>query len=114
MVHLIFPISIRSALHAVLIALAFQVQAGGSNVTAARADENSETLYPGRYAANCRPTPIVGCTCEADSEGQTPRLLESASESNDHKSHIQHIEYLRMVDWLRLTCTAVTQSGRLR
>jgi hypothetical protein len=44
-VHLIFPISIRSALHAVLIALAFQVQAGGSNVTAARADENSETLY---------------------------------------------------------------------
>ena len=49
MVHLIFPISIRSALHAVLIALAFQVQAGGSNVTAARADEHSETLYPGRY-----------------------------------------------------------------
>jgi hypothetical protein len=105
-VHLIFPISMRSALHAVLIALASQVHAGGSNVTAARADENPETLYPGRYVANCRPTPIV-CTCEADSEGQT-------SESKEHESHIQHIEYLRMVDWLRLTCTAVTQSGRLR
>jgi hypothetical protein len=74
---LIFPILIRSALHAVLIALAFQVQAGGSNVTAARADENSETLYPGRCVANCWPTPIV-CTCEADSEGQT-------SVSNNHK-----------------------------
>jgi hypothetical protein len=57
-VHLIFPISIRSALHVVLIALAFQVQAGGSNIAAARADENSETLYPGRYVTNCKPAPI--------------------------------------------------------
>ena len=85
MVHLIFPISIRSALHAVLIALAFQVQAGGSNVTAARADENSETLYPGRY--------VCELSADADRLHLRGRFGRADSESKEHKvtSNISNI-----------------------
>ena len=95
--------AVRSALYAPLIALAFQMQAGG--IAGARADDASGA--PGQYVTNCRPAPIVGCLCESDSAGQMPQLLQSTSESR----RIRDIEYSRMIEWMRLTCIAVTQSG---
>ena len=97
-----------SVLYAPLIALAFQMQAGG--IAGARADDASGALCPGQYVTNCKPAPIVGCVCEGDSTGQMPQPLQSTSESG----RTRDIEYSRMIEWMRLTCIAVTQSGRLR
>ena len=96
--------AVCSVLYAPLIALTFQMQAGG--ITGARADDASGALYPGQYVTNCKPAPIVGCVCESDSAGQMPQLLPSKTESADDNR--------RMIEWMRLTCIAVTQSGRLR
>jgi len=101
--------AVRSVQYA-LLTLAFQMQAGGSVISEARADDAFEGHYPGRYVTNCKPAPIVGCVCEGDSTGQMPQPLQSTSESG----RIRDIEYSRMIEWMRLTCIAVTQSGRLR
>ena len=106
--------SIRPVLYLVLIALAFLVRAEGFVVTAVRADESSEAIYPGRYAANCKPAPIVGCVCDTDSAGQMSQQLQSTSKAEAQNRRTQDIEYLRMIEWLRLTCTAVTRSRSLR
>ena len=100
--------AVRSVLYAPLIALAFQMQADG--ITGARADDASGALYPGQYVTNCKPAPIVGCVCEGDSTGQMPQPLQSTSESG----RTRDIEYSRMIEWMRLTCIAVTQSGEPR
>jgi hypothetical protein len=102
--HLIFPIWIP-VLHAPLIALVFQIPAGGFAVTAAHADED---LYPGRYVAHCKQSPIGGCVCTADSAGPTPQLAQSTQSVDPDR--IRDPEYLRMLEWLRLTCSAVTGS----
>jgi hypothetical protein len=112
--HPIFQILVRLALYARLFALAFYMQAGGYPVPAAHADETSESLYPGRYVTNCKPAPTVGCVCETDSAVQTPQLAQNTNDVADHNGRIRDIEYLRMIEWMRLTCNAVTQSGRLR
>ena len=83
-------------------------------VTAAHADEASESLYPGRYVTNCKPAPVVGCVCVIDSAGSAPHLAQSISEIRDPNGHIEDIEYSRMLEWMRQTCTAVTQPGSLR
>jgi len=83
-------------------------------LTKARADETSDSLYPGRYAANCKAAPIVGCVCETDSVGRTRQLFQTAGESDDHDGRSSDIEYLRMMEWLRATCIAVTRPGGLR
>jgi hypothetical protein len=110
----ICPLSARSLLYALLILLAFDMQPCRLAITGARADESSEAIYPGRYAANCKPAPIVGCVCETDSAGPTRQLFQTAGESNDHDGRIGDIEYLRMMEWLRATCTTVTRPGGLR
>ena len=84
------------------------------DITGARADESSAAIYPGRYAGNCKPAPIVGCACETDLSGSTRQLFQTAGDSNDHDGRIGGIEYLRMMEWLRATCTAVTRPGGLR
>jgi hypothetical protein len=81
-------------------------------LTTARPDETSDLLYPGRYAANCKPAPIVGCVCKIDPTGPMRQLFQAASESNDGPSG--DIEYLRMMEWLRATCTAVTRPTGFR
>ena len=83
-------------------------------ITGARADEISAAIYPGRYVANCKPAPIVGCVCDTDLAGSTRPLFQTAGDSNAHDGHIEGIEYLRMIEWLRATCTAVTRPGGLR
>ena len=105
-------LSARLLLYVLLVALGCEMQPGGSAITRARADESSEALYPGRYVANCKPAPIVGCVCESDSGGQMPQLLPSTSKSADDDRRIQDIEHSRMIEWMRLTCIAVTQSGK--
>jgi|ERR1700730_2665597 hypothetical protein len=102
--HPIFQISVRLALYARLFALAFYMQAGGYLVPAAHADETSA----GRYVTNCKPAPMVGCVCETE-----PQLAQNTNDAADHNGRIRDIEYLRMIEWMRLTCNAVTQSRRL-
>ena len=87
---------------------------GGLGVTAVRPDESFESAYPGRYVTNCKPAPVVGCVCVIDSAGSAPHLAQSISEIRDPNGHIEDIEYSRMLEWMRQTCTAVTQPGSLR
>jgi hypothetical protein len=107
-------LSARLLLYVLLIALGWGMQPGGSAITGARADESSEALYPGRYVANCKPAPIVGCVCKTDSTGPTRQLFQTAGESDDHEGRPGDIEYLRMMEWLRATCSAVTRRSGLR
>ena len=60
------------------------------------------------------PAPVFGCVCETDSAGLAPIFPLLANESNVDNSLICDGEYSRMIEWLRLTCHAVTQSSRLR
>jgi hypothetical protein len=84
-----------------LVVLALQMQADGFNL--ANADELAEPLYPGRYVANCKPAAGFGCICDTDSTSQV-------SVSSD----IQNVELRRLVEWMRLTCAAITQPRELR
>ena len=104
----------RSLLYVLLVALGCEMQPGGSAITPARADESSAAIYPGRYAANCKPAPIVGCVCETDLAGSTRQIFQAAGDSNDHDHRNGGTEYLRMTEWLRATCIAVTRPGGLR
>jgi len=88
-----------------LIALVLGLSASGSVITSAQADETFE-LYPGRYAMVCKPAPIAGCVCDTDTLGQVSIFPETASASADR---VREVERLRMIDWVRRTCMAVTQ-----
>jgi hypothetical protein len=79
----------------------------------ARAEEVAEQLYPGRYAAVCKPMPMFGCVCDTDLAGQIPAFTQLAKEFNVDNSVIRDAEYLRMIERFRQTCDAVT-SGSLR
>ena len=103
--------AVRSVQYA-LLTLAFQMQAGGSVISEARADDAFEGHYPGRYVTNCKPAPIVGCVCEIDAAGRMPQLLPSTTDSADDNRRIRDIEHSRMIEWMRLTCIAATQSGK--
>ena len=93
-----------------LVVLALQMQAGGFNL--ANADELVEPLYPGRYVANCKPAPGFGCICDTDSTSQVSTLSSVSSETRN--GHIQDVELRRLVEWMRLTCAAITQPGEVR
>ncbi len=81
--------------------------------TLATADEASEH-YPGRYAAVCKPAPIVGCVCEADSLGQPSIFPQSVDAAGDGTNQVQDVELLRLIDWMRRTCVAVTKPTNSR
>jgi hypothetical protein len=90
--------------------------AGGPAVTdgftaaGPHADEAAaEPLYPGRHNAICRPAPILGCLCETNA-GQVSIFPQLASDDADPVAPIRNVEYLRMVEWLRLTCQRVVNS----
>jgi hypothetical protein len=102
----------RSLLYSLLIAVGCQMQAAGLALTGARADDASAALYPGGHVTNCKPAPIAGCVCESDSAGQMLQLLPSTSESADDNRRTRDIEHSRMIEWMRLTCIAVTQSRK--
>jgi hypothetical protein len=93
-----------------LVVLALQMQAGGFNL--ANADELVEPLYPGRYVANCKPAAGFGCICDTDSTSQDSTLSPVSSETRN--GHIQDVELRRLVEWMRLTCAAITQPRELR
>ena len=107
-------LSVRLLLYVLLIALECEMQPGGAAVTAARAEESSDALYPGRYVANCKPAPIVGCVCKTDSTGPMRQIFQTAGESDEHEGRPGDIEYVRMMEWLRATCSAVTRRSGLR
>ena len=91
-----------------LIALVLGLSASGSAITSAQTDETSE-LYPGRYTIVCKPAPIVGCVCDTDVLGQVSIFPQTASEGRASADRVQEAERLRMIDWVRRTCMAVTQ-----
>jgi hypothetical protein len=80
------------------------MQVGGFNL--ANADELAEPLYPGRYVANCKSAPGFGCVCDTEFIGQGSPVN---SETRNDIGHIQDVELLRLVEWMRLTCAAITQ-----
>jgi len=110
----IYLLSARSLLYALLITVGCEMQPGESAITGVRADESSEALYPGRYVANCKPAPLVDCVCQTDPTGPAQQLFGTAGESNDDEGRPGDIEYLRMMEWLRATCSAVTQPAGVR
>jgi hypothetical protein len=101
------PPSTRVLLYALLVVLAFEMRPDG--FAGARADERPEALYPGRYAANCKQAPIVGCVCDTDTLGQVSIFPQTASEGRTSADRVQEAERLRMIDWVRRTCMALTQ-----
>ena len=74
------------------------------------ADEAAtEPLYPGRHNAICKPAPILGCLCETNA-GQVSIFPQLASEDANPVAPIRDSEYVRLVEWLRLTCQRVVNS----
>jgi hypothetical protein len=110
----IYPLPARSLLYALLITVGCEIQPGGSAITGARAAEGSEGLYPGRYVANCKPAPIVGCVCQTDPTGPARQLFQTTGQADNDEGRTGDIEYLRMLEWLRATCSAVTRPSELR
>ena len=80
--------------------------ARGSATAGAHADEANEPLYPGRHIANCKPTPIVGCLCETNTE-HASIFPQSVSDTSDPAQLKRGGEYSQMVQWLRLTCQTI-------
>jgi hypothetical protein len=97
----------------VLLVSALQLQTGGA-VTGVRAEEVTEQIYPGRFIAVCKPAPVFGCVCESDLVGQAPAFPRLTSDTTGDAGPIHDDEHLRAIEWLRLTCQAVTQSSRRR
>ena len=82
----------------------------GFTAAAPHANEAAtEQLYPGRHNAICRPAPILGCLCETNA-GQVSIFPQLASDDADSIAPIRDVEYLRLVQWLRLTCQRVINS----
>jgi hypothetical protein len=78
-----------------------------------RAEEVAEQIYPGRFIAVCKPAPVFGCVCESDFAGQAQAFPRLTSDTGD-TGPIHDDEHLRAIEWLHLTCEAVTQSSRRR
>jgi hypothetical protein len=100
----IYPLPARSLLCVLLIALGCELQP--SEISRARADESSDALYPGRYVANCKPAPIVGCLCGTDT-AHASIFPQSVSDASDPTKLMRDGEYSQMVKWLRLTCQTI-------
>ena len=82
----------------------------GFTAAAPHADEAAtEPLYPGRHNAVCKPAPILGCLCETNA-GQVSIFPQFAGDGADSAARIRDVEYLRLVEWLRLTCQRVVNS----
>ena len=82
----------------------------GFTVAAPHADEAAtEPLVPGRHNTICKPAPILGCLCETNA-GQVSIFPQFVSDDVDPVAPIRDVEYLRMVEWLRLTCQRVVNS----
>jgi hypothetical protein len=88
--------STRTSRWTLLITFALAITAP-RNATAQPQSEPPDGIYPGRYAANCKPAGNSGCACDADPQ------------------NIHNPEYLRMIEWLLQTCSSLMQSDtRLR
>jgi hypothetical protein len=82
----------------------------GSAVAGVHADGTPEPPYPGRYAANCNPGPLFGCVCETGSGRELSIFPQLTSAADASSRQTGDIEYLRMLEWLRRTCQALTES----
>jgi hypothetical protein len=83
--------STRISRWTLLTILALAIMAPRYAVAQAQSEAPGE-LYPGRFAANCKPAGNSGCACDADPQ------------------HIHDPEYLRMIEWLLQTCSWPMQS----
>jgi hypothetical protein len=90
------------------VSLALLVTGG----TGAEAEEGPE-LYPGQHVAGCKPAPIAGCVCNTDALGKLSIFPVSVNDANG-TDRIEDAERLRLVDWLRRTCMALTQGANSR
>jgi hypothetical protein len=106
-------LTVSVCLLCVLLVSALQLQAGVA-VTGVRAEEVTEQIYPGRFIAVCKPAPVFGCVCESDLVGQAQAFPRLTSDTAGDAGLIRDDEHLRAIEWVRLTCQAVTQSSRPR
>jgi hypothetical protein len=95
-----------------VVVVALQMQAGGFDL--ANADELAELLYPAGHVANCKPAPGFGCACDTDSTSQASTLSPARNGTHNNVDQIQDVELRRLVEWMRLTCAAITQPTDLR
>jgi len=69
----------------------------------------TEPLYPGRHNAICKPAPMLGCLCETNA-GQVSIFPQFTGDDANPVAPIRDVEYLRLVEWLRLTCQRIVNS----
>ena len=84
--------SARISRWTLLITLALAIMAPRNAVAQMRSEAPDE-IYPGHYAANCKPAGN-SCACDADPQ------------------NVHDPEYLRMMEWLLQTCTSLMQSEK--
>jgi len=101
-------ISTRLSRWALLTGLVFAVPTLEPTIAEAQA------LYPGRYAAVCKPGPIFGCVCVTDPSGEALMFTELDSMADHNLKDVADSEYLRMISWLRRTCESLTQPAAAR
>ena len=70
--------------------------------------QGSPEHYPGQHVAACKPAPIAGCVCNTDAFGELPIFPLSVNDASA-TDRIGDAELLRLLDWLRRTCMALTQ-----
>jgi hypothetical protein len=100
---------------ALLTRLAFAVLTLGPTIAEAQTEvPDAANLYPGRYAAVCKPAPIFGCVCATDSTEEALMFTELDSKADHHLKDVADSEYLRMISWLRRTCESLTQPATYR
>src|SRR5262245_60291546 len=78
----------------------------------AAADDASD--HPGRCGAVRTAEPIVGCAGRTNSLEQVPIFAEAPGVVRSDGKDLHDPEYLRMVEWVRRTCSLLAQPENLR
>src|SRR5262249_430433 len=79
----------------------------------AQSDALSE-VYPGRFVANCKPAGNGGCACDTDRQKRVSTSADFVSEDEGFVTDIRDPEHLRLIEWVRQTCTWLMQSEKRR
>src|SRR5262249_8836660 len=71
-------------------------------------------VYPGRFVANCKPAGNSGCVCDTDRQKQASTSADFVSGDEGFVTDIRDPEHLRLIEWVRQTCTSLMQSEKRR
>src|SRR5262249_25338194 len=79
-----------------------------------RAVADDTDVYPGADVAVGAPARLVVCTCRTNSLEQVPIFAEAPGVVRSDGKDLHDPEYLRMVDWVRRTCSLLAQPENYR